>query len=95
MTPAEKYVAAHYERAVDLDLDVEALRLYLLAHGIKRTPAQVRHELDEAYGFFGYADSHLAPTKPSVGDWDKATDLLPAGAQWGKCRLKLEGSVVV
>lgn len=61
MTPAERYIAAHYERAVDQGLDLEALRLYLLAHGIKRTPAQVRHELDEVYGFYQYADTHPAP----------------------------------
>ena len=72
MTPAEKFIATKYETAVDAGLDVEALRLYLLAHGVPRTPAQVRHDLDETYGFFGYADSHPAPTMVSAEAWDKA-----------------------
>jgi hypothetical protein len=72
MTPAARYIAARYEAAVDLGLDVEALRLYLLAHGIKRTPAQVRHELDDVYGFYQYADTHQPKPVISVGEWDRA-----------------------
>jgi hypothetical protein len=79
LTPAEKYVATKYEAAVDQQLDVEAVRLHLLSHGIKRSPAQVAHDLDETYGFIGYANKHPAPTKLSVADWDKAVDRLPVG----------------
>lgn len=70
MTPAEHYIAGHYERAIDLDLDVDALRLYLLAHGIKRTPFQVLHEL-AVFGFAGYADTHKAPAMLSEAEFIK------------------------
>jgi hypothetical protein len=71
MTPAEKFIATKYEEAVDQQLDVEAVRLHLLAHGIKRTPAQVAHELEDVYGFYQYASSH--PPKPfmSAAEWDR------------------------
>jgi hypothetical protein len=72
LNPAEKFIAAKYEAAVDLGLDVEAIRQFLLAHGIKRTPAQVKHELDNVYGFYQYADRHPAPTIVSAEAWDKA-----------------------
>jgi len=74
MTPAEKYIATKYEEAVDLQLDLDALRHYLLAHGIKRTAAQLVHDLDETYGFYGYASSHPAPTLADVAEFDKAID---------------------
>lgn len=76
MTPAEKYIATKYEEAVDLQLDLDALRLYLLAHGIKRTAAQLVHDLDETYGFYGYASSHPAPKLADVAEFDKAIDRL-------------------
>lgn len=57
-TASFNYVASLYEAAVDLGLDVHAIRLFLAEHGIRRTPAQVGHDLDFVYAFTGYADSH-------------------------------------
>jgi hypothetical protein len=71
MTPAEKFIASKYEAAVDQGLDVEALRLFLLAHGIRRTPAQVTHDLDNVYGFYQYASSHPAPPPLDVAEFDR------------------------
>jgi hypothetical protein len=81
MTPAAKYIAAKYEEAVDQQLDVEAIRLYLLSHGIKRTPAQVQHDLDETYEFFGYADSHPAPPPLDVAEFDRKAWRKDAGSE--------------
>jgi hypothetical protein len=55
LTPAQKYLASIYEQAVDLGLDVEAMRKYLLGRGVKRTPLQLEHELENLCGFYGYA----------------------------------------
>ena len=70
LTPAARYVATRYEEAVDAGLDVEAVRLYLLSKGIPRTPAQVRYELDEVYGFHQYADQHPAAVRHTYGEID-------------------------
>lgn len=72
MTPAVRYVASRYEEAVDLGLDVGAVRRYLLAHGIKHTPAQVVHQLDNVLCFAGYAASHPAPLV-NVKAYDRTT----------------------
>lgn len=74
MTPAVRYVASRYEEAVDLGLDVEAVRRYLLAHGIKHSPAQVVHQLDNVLCFAGYAASHPAPAHANLDDIDRAID---------------------
>lgn len=74
MTPAVRYVASRYEEAVDLQLDVEAVRRYLLAHGIKHTPAQVVHQLDNVLCFAGYAASHPAPALVDLDAIDQAID---------------------
>lgn len=72
MTPAARYIASKYEKAVDLGLDLEAMRRYLLERGIKRTPAAVVYDLDERYGFHGYAASHPAPVV-NVEAYDRTT----------------------
>jgi hypothetical protein len=90
MTPAEKFIAAKYEAAVDHGLDVEAIRQFLLAHGIRRTPAQVAHELDNVYGFYQYASSHPAPPKLSTAEFDKAIE---GSREWKSPRLPM-GRVV-
>jgi hypothetical protein len=77
LSPAERYVCSRYEEAVDAGLDVEALRLYLLAHGIKRTPAMLLHELDNLCEFAGYSASHPAPPKEDVPAFDKLIDSDP------------------
>jgi hypothetical protein len=72
LTTAQKYIASRYEQAVGLRLDLDEVRAYLLAHGIKRTPAQVVHELDEVYEFYGYASSHPAPPASTLAAIDKS-----------------------
>lgn len=74
MTPAERYVATRYEEAVAQQLDVEAIRLFLLSEGIPRTPGQVVYDLDERFGFYGYAASHPAPAKRTYAEIDAALD---------------------
>jgi hypothetical protein len=74
LTPAQKYIAQIYENAVDLGLDVEAMRRYLLERGVKRTPLQVEDELERLYGFHGYAASHRPTPVMSVREWDKAVE---------------------
>ena len=74
LTTAQKYIASRYEEAVGLQLDLDEVRAYLLAHGIKRTPAQVVHELDTVYEFYGYAASHAAPAHVSTAVLDKIID---------------------
>jgi hypothetical protein len=74
LTTAQKYIASRYEEAVGLQLDLNAVRAYLLAHGIPRTPAQVVFDLDETYGFYGYASSHPAPAKLSTAAMDRMID---------------------
>jgi len=72
MTTAERYIASKYENAVDLGLDLEAIRRYLLDRGIKRTPAAVVFDLDERYRFHGYAASHPAPPVMTLTAIDKS-----------------------
>ena len=76
-TPAETYVATQYEAAVDQQLDIDALRLFLLEHGIKRTPAQVAWELEEKYGFLGYVSRNPAPAKADTRALDALIDRTP------------------
>lgn len=77
LTLAQTFIASKYEQGVDQQLDVEALRLYLLSHGVKRTPAMVAHELEHTYGFYGYASSHAAPAKDDVALLDALIDRTP------------------
>lgn len=74
LTTAQKYIASRYEQAVGLRLNLDEVRAYLLAHGIPRTPAQVVFDLDETYGFYGYAASHAAPAHVSTAVLDKIID---------------------
>lgn len=74
LTTAERYIASRYEEAVGLRLDLDEVRAYLMAHGIPRTPAQVVHDLDTVYEFYGYAASHAAPVHVSTAVLDKIID---------------------
>ena len=74
LTTAHKYIASRYEEAVDLGLDLDAVRAYLLAHGIKRTPAAVVFDLDVTYGFHDYVNSHPAPANMSTEVMDRIID---------------------
>lgn len=74
LTTAQKYIASRYEEAVDLQLDVGAVRRYLLARGIRHTPAQVVHQLDNVLCFAGYAASHPAPAQADLDAIDRAID---------------------
>jgi hypothetical protein len=76
MNAAQKYLARLYEWAIDANLDVEAIRLYLAARGIARSPAMIRHDLDVVYQFAGYSDSHQPAPAMSAQQWD---------AQIGRC----------
>ncbi|MGK5077374.1 hypothetical protein [Janthinobacterium sp. HLX7-2] len=70
MTPAARYIAGIYESAVDRQLNVEAIRLHLAECGIRRSPAQVAHDLTHTYGFHGYADSYPAPPVKTMAELD-------------------------
>jgi hypothetical protein len=70
MTPTEIFIATKYETAVDQQLDLDALRLFLLSRGIKRTPAQVVNDLEHTFGFHGYAVSHPAPRRLTYAEID-------------------------
>lgn len=85
LTPAEAYVATQYEAAVDQQLDVDALRLFLLERGIKRSPAQVAWELEETYGFLGYASRHPASHKPDLAEFDAAVTRTPLRSERRSC----------
>lgn len=71
MTAADRYIASLYESAIGLRLDLDAMRRYLLAHGVRRTPAQLVFDLDERFCFYGYAASHPAPAQRTYAEIDK------------------------
>lgn len=75
LTPsAMRYIGGIYEQAIDRGLNVEAIRLELASRGIARSPAMVKHELDNVFSFHGYADSHQPAPAPSVQAFDLAID---------------------
>ena len=79
MTKASfNYIASIYEAAVDNGLDVHAIRLLLAERGIRRTPAQVVHDLDTVFEFTAYADSHPAPARQTVKQFDASIDSMSA-----------------
>jgi hypothetical protein len=61
MNAASRYIAGLFEAAVDRQLDLEQIRLFLASKGVARTPAQVSHDLDRVYCFHGYTGRHPAP----------------------------------
>ena len=77
LTTAENYLATLYENAVDARMDIDAMRLYLLEQGVRRTPAQLVDELENTFGFLGYAASHVAPAKPDTRMLDALIDRTP------------------
>ena len=70
LTTTQSYLCTLYERCVDEDMDVEAIRLYLLDEGIRKTPAMIVDDLEHTFGFLGYAESHPAPAKPDAARID-------------------------
>jgi hypothetical protein len=74
MTAAQKYLARLYERAVDSNLDTEAIRLYLAARGVLRTPAMVQDDLDNVFCFHGYHASHQPAPAQCVKEFDSAIE---------------------
>jgi hypothetical protein len=70
LNAADKFLASKYETAVAQNLNVEAIRLFLLSQGIPRTRGQVVFDLDERFGFYGYAASHPAPVKRTYAEID-------------------------
>lgn len=77
LTTAQNYLATLYENAVDASLDIDAMRLYLLEQGVRRTPAQLVDELENTFGFLGYASRHVAPAKPDTRALDALIDRTP------------------
>lgn len=75
-TAAFNFLASLYEQCVDSGLDVRAIRLFLAEHGIRRTPAQVAHDLDTVFEFTGYADTHPAPPPKTLAELDKVMDAM-------------------
>ncbi len=73
-TAAFNYLATLYERAVGRGLDVTAIRLFLAEQGIRRTPAQVVHDLDDVFAFHGYAASHQPLPTKSLAQSDSEID---------------------
>ena len=71
MNAASRYIARLYESAIDSGLDLSAIRLNLASHGIARSPAMIRHDLDHTYSFTGYAASHPAPPEVSRAEFDR------------------------
>ena len=61
MNAAARYIASVYESCIDRSLNLAQIGQELAQRGIRRTPYQLRHDLDHVYGFLGYADSHPAP----------------------------------
>ncbi|MFS2017386.1 hypothetical protein ACEN88_12510 [Massilia sp. CT11-108] len=74
MTPATRYIASLYEQAVDADMDIDEVRKYLFTQGVLRTPGMVAYELENTYGFIGYANKHPAKPTMDVRAYDKAID---------------------
>lgn len=71
LTASQNFLASLYEQAVDQGLDIEEVRKYMLSKGVKRTPLQLEDELENTFGFYGYAALH--PPKPimSTKEWDR------------------------
>lgn len=74
LTSSQKYIASLYERAVDKQLDVLAIRQYLADKGLIRSQAQVNFELENTYGFYGYVASHQPPPTLSQAEFDRIID---------------------
>ena len=77
LTTAQNYLATLYENAVDARMDIDAMRMYLLEQGVRRTPAQLVDELENTFGFLGYASRHVAPAKPDTRMLDALIDRTP------------------
>ena len=74
MNSTSMYLASLYETAIDRGLDTEAIRLYLSARGVLRSPAMEVYDLDHVFSFTGYAANHAPAPAPSVQAFDKAID---------------------
>lgn len=55
------YIKGHYQRCVDKEMSLEQIRANLSNNGILRNIHQVRFDLEERYGFKGYAATHETP----------------------------------
>ena len=77
MTPAFKYVAGIYETAVDAGMNVAEIQAHLRENGIVRSLWQVRNDLNNVFGFTGFADAHTAPPRPDVAELDRIIDRTP------------------
>jgi len=93
LTPAQNYLSTVYERCVDAGMNLDAIRLHLAEQGIKRSPAQVVDELENTFGFLGYAARHPAPQKPDTRMLDALIDRIPLKAKGcpGSAHLSYKG----
>ena len=71
LTSSQNYLCSIYEQCIDNDMDVESIRLHLINNGVPKSLTQIKFDLDVVYSFTGYFDSHPAPSKQSVDEFDK------------------------
>lgn len=71
MTPsAFKYIGRLYESYVDRDLHLGQIGVELGKRGIRRTPCQIVHDLDNVFCFADYSTSHPAPEALTLAQID-------------------------
>ena len=71
LSSAQNYLCSLYEHCIDQDMDVESIRLFLIESGVPKSITQIKHDLDVVFSFTSYFDSHPAPIKLSVEEYDK------------------------
>lgn len=65
MNSAFKYIGRIYESCIDRNLNIAQIGQELAQRGIRRTPAQIVHDLDSVYQFARYAETHPAQPVPT------------------------------
>lgn len=65
MNAAARYIASIYEYCIDRELNLAQISQELAQRGIRRTPYQLRHDLDTVFCFARYSDTHPAPAQPT------------------------------
>lgn len=68
---AHIYLAKLYAGMVSKNLDLEQMRVALAKDGIKRNISQLTFDLEERYGFPGYAAQNPAPPRLTFAQLDK------------------------
>ncbi|GEM_PF-4645853 len=86
MNAASRYIASVYESCIDRDLNLAQIGQELAQRGIRRTPYQVRHDLDTVYCFAGYAAQHPAQPVPTQKQID--AEIERSGNRFGESSCK-------